>query len=239
MQHAAAERIKRTDPDGALALLEQLDRRHGNELTDREKYRLYANKGHAHRQKGEDIQAADYFLKALLFQPEDEEAFAWASVAYLLKGQSIPARDHAQQGYNKNRNCSIAVAMYIETMPDNMTLEECENSVPDSLSSDYQVLCQLGLRALILEDYTKAEEFARRAIISNQNEHFAHNLLGQALLSQERIKALASQNREVVDTCRLQEAIEHFNTSEQLGKKLRRDHDHALLLVNRAAAFFF
>lgn len=233
---AAAQCLKRCEPDAALILLKQLEERNWSSLTPRERYRVKANMGHAYRQKGEDDRAADLFLQAHSYQSEDANAIALAARAYIIKGDKKHASEFAEKAYTEDTHCSSAVSVYLEASPEHTPLENLEAVVPDSLSSDWEVCCELALRALRQECFSKGEEYARRAIQANPDEPYPYHLLGAVLLKPEVKRAIDTRSLNDCDAERLREAISAFNESESRSRGMRRDRDHALLLVNRGAA---
>ena len=232
----AAQHLTNCEPDAALALLKQLENRHWPDLTPRERYRVKANMGHAHRQNGEDGWAAKLYLQAHSYQTEDANAIALAARAYSIKGDQEHAGEFAEKAFKKDTHCSLAVAIYVETRPEGTSLTNLEAAVQDSLSSDCEVCCELAFRAIQQECFSKGEEYARRSILANPEEHYPYHLLGIALLRPEMKRAIDTQSLNNPDTERLREAISAFDEADSHSRTMRRDQDRAFLLVNRGAA---
>ena len=186
----ARDFLLKRQPDTAIALLEHLKSEKWDKLTEREKYRVEANIGHAYRQKGHLHDAANQFLKGVAYQPDDENAQCLKVEAHLILGQSELAREEAAGLARRYPECSAAIALRILTFPEDVPFKTVEESVDNHLRGEFDVAFELAQRAFAQGELPKAEEYARIAVQLKPDEPYALQVLAEILVEKER-QALA------------------------------------------------
>lgn len=160
----AADYLRKFQPDIAIAQLTQLQNQKWEQLSDRERFRVLANLGHAHVAKNIVIDAGEFFIKAKLHQPTDEQARSLEALGYSLKGDRSKAFELASLIRSDFPKCDLACATWIRNAPIEMPLEDIEASIPIDLRDSVETASALAWRALELNQLDLAEAYARTAL---------------------------------------------------------------------------
>ena len=166
---AAAKYLTENKPDTALEFLERLRKREWDRANDREKYRILANMGHAHRLLGQHQEAAQFYMQAKQFQPEDENARWIEALAHVLRGNHETAHKLANQAMQDFPEFTKATAVWVGSAPSGMSFEDIEKVVPASQRDDAEVAINLATQAARRAEWIKAEHYARTTLEKEPN----------------------------------------------------------------------
>jgi tetratricopeptide (TPR) repeat protein len=179
----AAAYLKESKPDVAIEKLKELKRRHWHALSDREKYRIAANIGHAFNQKDECSTAADHYFEAIQYLAPGEERLSLEATAYFLQGKNEEAIQIAKSCIKDFPSNLMAHAVIIRASADSISTEELEDEVPAHLRSSFEILDALFLHAAKRMEFLKAEAYARRLIEMDGSSRHSKMRLGAILAS--------------------------------------------------------
>jgi len=201
----AAAYLKESKPDVAIEKLKELKRRHWHVLTDREKYRIAANIGHAFNQKDECSTAADHYVEAIQYLAPGEERLSLEATAYFLQGKNEDAIQIAKSCLNDFPSNLMARAVFIRASADSVSTDELEGEIPVHLRSSFEVLDALFLHAAKRMEFPKAEAYARRLIELDGSSRHSKMRLGAILASKSingkmgRIECAAEEVHRLAD----------------------------------------
>lgn len=231
--------IREDNPDVAIALLNDLRKREWDTLSPRERFRVLANLGHAHRLKRDNGKAATFYIDSKKHQPNDENAQCLEALGEHLLGNSEAAYAAASDILTEHPRLTLALQLWLLNAPADQTLAELEARIPTDLTGHVEVAFALARRAMQEEQYTYAQQHARQVFKAAPDDPDAHCLLAQALLYEEGSKVRGTTRIEQVGVSeeRLKEAIslltgaiDKYNTS---GARM----DAATARVNRGLAY--
>lgn len=151
-------------PDTALEFLERLRRREWDRATSREKYRICANIGHAHRLLGNQEEAARSYVQAKQFQPEDENARWMEALAHVLRGDPETAHELARQVMHDFPEFPKATSVWVASAPSDIPFGDIEKAVPVGQRADAEVAINLATQAARRSEWGHAEGYARAAL---------------------------------------------------------------------------
>jgi tetratricopeptide (TPR) repeat protein len=145
-------------------LLQRLRTRKWEEMGPRHRYRVLANIGAACLSERDLVQAAQFFLEAAAFQPEDSQAAENEALAYFI---SLPA-DKAFEAITRVRekfpHAPRVNAYWISTSPATDTREQIERRLDAADLSTPEVTTALASRAMAECDFSLSEQLAARAM---------------------------------------------------------------------------
>lgn len=131
-------------PKEALEFLEKLNDRVWSTAPSIVKYRLLTNIGSAKLSLNQEREAAQLFIEALQYNPEEEKSLSNAALGYLLLGQLEEARAFANRVIEKNPANSRAYSLIIQTFPETNPLEDIISKIPEPYRTDPEVAYVLG-----------------------------------------------------------------------------------------------
>lgn len=206
-------------PSEARAFLERKKRRHWDEMTPRQKYRVAANIGVACMLLGENSEASEAFLLAGRQLPDDDEAQAFHAWGLELRGKKTEAFEIAKplvQRRNKR-----AAGVYLRCAPIDASVVELEHECGD-LKDEYDTTIALCVRAVNTRVFGKALEYAGQLTSKHPESPDGFLLLGQALMHEQLAKfrdSDVSQNN-TLNKQRLAQADEALTRAIDLGTAL-------------------
>lgn len=194
----AASFLKKSKPDIAIEHLERLKRQYWDRMSDRERFRILANMGHAYSQKDQHRKAAKFFIEAKGFQENDEQALALEAAAHLYLGDDHKARQLAEKVLERFPSSEIATAVMIKTIPDDRPISEVMRDIPSELKSSMEVLGGLFSYAFRRDDIYEAIDFGRQLVSIDDtsivcNLQLASALVRKASLCRQQIIAVSSE----------------------------------------------
>lgn len=133
------ELIRTGKPKTALALLEKLRESIWDRSDNRIKFRILGNLGAAKHAIGEQVEAADLFLYAAEFDPENPAAISNTVAALLIKGQTEEAAKAADAALKEfPENAAVAIQR-LQARPHGETISEACAKLNSEVLSDFEV----------------------------------------------------------------------------------------------------
>jgi transcription elongation GreA/GreB family factor len=176
----ARARITPSDAQIAVLLLNRIQRTKGGELSDWHRFRIFTNLGAASLMLGKGTEAAQYFLEAKPFRPDDELVVANEVLAYhlLLKEEETQKRSAA--AVDRFPNSTRLRSLWIESAPPQKTYGELLDATPRHMRKDAEVASALCRRALAGGLIDRGIEHAKDAVADKPKWSQAHLFLAQA-----------------------------------------------------------
>jgi tetratricopeptide (TPR) repeat protein len=147
----------------ATFLLNRVQRRRGQDLTQRQKFRLFSNQGAALLGVGRAEEAAKLFLEALQWEPNDEQARINEALAYFLVGDLPSCHTKASLLREDYPASSRLAALWVNSAPKEAPFSTLESEINTILKSDSEVCVALARRASGEFDFDNAFKYARTA----------------------------------------------------------------------------
>lgn len=230
----AVDFLKQGAPGTAIERLEKLRRERWNELTARERYRLFVNLGLSYHAKGEDASAAPLLLQAEVLQPADEEAAAFASLGHFVAREYERAYEKAERLCRANPYLPVAQAVRISSAPEELSYEEVKSSVPGSVRKNADVARALYVRAEREGDLEEAEAVLR-AVEGDAPIPLVAFHLGTVILHREMdVSHMTGAGRVASDKARVIEAKELLTSA--IPNLVESVPEYPTALYNRAQA---
>jgi tetratricopeptide (TPR) repeat protein len=235
---AAAEHIESGEAQVAIRILKLLKSERWNNADDHLRFRIVANLGHAHRLKGDLDVAAEFFIQAKEFAPDDENARCWAALGEYMKGNEQAAFVAASDVLSDNPNATLALEVWILSAPSTYCLNRIEQNVPKELINEVEVAFALAKRSLDLNEFDKAIAYGRIALSGAQESPEAQSLLGHILLQKQFTNFRgASELEEIhVNKKQLAEPIKLFTQAIEKYTQLGAKHEAASARLKRGLA---
>ena len=179
---AAREAIGRHEFQIALLLLNRiLERADGTIITDFERFRISSNLAIAHIGLGKPEAAAQHFLDAVRFAPEDERARINEVFAYILLADNQAAHNKAQGLRSVYPQSAKLTSYWVMSAPLSMSLATIETELGSAELSDPDVSLALARRALMEFDVVKALAYAEVAAKAAPSSSQAQLVTAQAI----------------------------------------------------------
>lgn len=151
-------------PEHTVVLLERIKRRRWDRLDDRAKYRVLANLGNALAAQGKYEEAAAHYFEAADYQGETEDALALKALAHFFRKDQQSALECATAVCARFPHNGRAQAVRIQSLPDEISLEEILASLPSEVQDDPEVCAALYYRATTATRFSEAESYATKAL---------------------------------------------------------------------------
>ena len=178
----ARDLVTKRDFQVATLLLNRIQRRKGDKLSPRQKFRVLSNLGASALGTGHPEAAAKFFLDALPWQPEDEQSKVNQVLAYLLVNDLSTCHAKATALRREYPGSSRLAALWLTSAPKEVRLSALEPEINSVLRTDAEVSAALARRALIDLDFDKAREYAESAAKSAPKWPEPHLILSQVSL---------------------------------------------------------
>ncbi len=191
----AARLLTDDKPQEACALLSRLWEQYGHDMNGHQKYRTLANIGHAYEQFDERQKAAEYFLKAKQYDPENEKARAREALAYLYLGNAKKAYRLAECFLEDFPENGLGRAVLVLSTPNEMEFDEVEKLVPEHQRNNPEVATSLGEVAMYRGHYDIAEKYTAQALKEKPDNPRIKEKLGTMLLCRARVTEQAVNDR--------------------------------------------
>jgi tetratricopeptide (TPR) repeat protein len=146
----------------AESQLKRLEEHHRQDLNHRQQYRVKANRGVAAFGLGHAKEAANYFLEAAVFEPEDERALTNEVFAHFLLGNDGKAFELSNERRTRYPNSGRILAIWISTAPPAVPVDELEKAVSEQLRNDPEVNAALCRKLLLAGRIVDARACAAR-----------------------------------------------------------------------------
>ena len=214
------------DPQMAQVHFEKVRKRHWDELSAPQKYRVKVGVSNVALVQGKDAEAGRLLLEAKSLYPESERAQINEAIGYEFIGDKEQAHALATELLKKYPHSAKALACWLRTAPKDAGLDQLKQKVPAALERDSEICTAITLRALDEKRFVEAEGFARLAVLGNPTWAGPRYLLAQSILNQELGKRARSYwpAREPIDSQRLDEAIAAYSETIELAKQQKTTH---------------
>lgn len=153
-------------PQNTIVQLERIRRRRWDQLDDRMKFRVLANIGNAYAAQAEYEKAAQFYLEAVDYQRENEDALALSALAHSFRRDHKMALQVANEVCKQFPHNGRAQSIRIKSLPEDVSLEEALASTPADVLDHPEVSMALYFRATDCDQYEDAELFAAKALES-------------------------------------------------------------------------
>jgi hypothetical protein len=148
----------------ARILLERLKENRWGELTDRQKFRVVTNIAATFLSEGDRNRAAEGYLAAKKYQPDDQKAWENEALARELLDEKSQAVQLAREIRIRWPQSVRAVGIILAELPPTTTIEQLESEIPPALAEEPEICMIMSRRAAALRDFSTAEKFARKAL---------------------------------------------------------------------------
>lgn len=159
----ARDLIRDGESQTARLLLQRLRIRRWDQMDARQRYRVLANIGAAYLLERVFSQAAQCFIEAASFQPEDPQAAENEALAYYISLPTEQAFAAITRVRAKFQHASRVNAYWITAAPQTMTRSQIEEQLDVADLSTPEVIAALSGRALSEFDVEVSEQLATRA----------------------------------------------------------------------------
>jgi len=224
--------IRQGQPDVAIDRLNEVKKCDWDKLNDREKYRVYANLGHAYVAKDEHNKSVEYFLEASSYQKNEIDGIAHRAYGTWLKGDSAEARNIIKDIISEDRSDKIAWFVWLKTTPPDLSIDLILEKMPDSIRTDGDCAHAIAYLASDRHNWVCAEEYARIALKDADDIAVFHDTLATILIESEKRNAtiLEAEIPEFKNPERLKEAEALLTRALELRST---DSHKASTLLNR------
>ncbi len=131
------------------------------------KFKVLTNIGVCYNSLGDNINAADYIIKAFEFDPGSEAAHNNIINAYISTGNLDNARSYLQKYLTKYPNSIGAYSIFIRLRSEEESFEEIRQEIPSLIVEDEKILFAFSVLARKRKKYDSAIEYIRKAICKN------------------------------------------------------------------------
>jgi tetratricopeptide (TPR) repeat protein len=151
-------------------LLNRIERVRSSQFTSRQKFRIASNHGAAALGSGQTALAAKYFLEAVGYQPNDEQALTNEVFAYMLVGDHLQGHAKADVLRGQFPASGRLAAFWISTAPEIQRVERLEGELNSVLRTDPDVALALARRAIPEKNFGVADKYCA---IANQGRNWS------------------------------------------------------------------
>ena len=224
----------------AKLLLQRIKVRSWDKLNGRHRFRILTNLACVEISADNATGAAELYLEAKKYQPDDEMARIHEALAYRILGQREKAFELATKLREEFPRSGPVLRIFIQSAPDSTALESLEDSVPKDLLDRDEVAVALTRRALDTGELDQAEGFIRAATSANSRASMPWLLLGQIILQQEILQSYQKHGTGDLfcDQDRLRESEDAFGRALGRADDERSTSAKVEVLVNRSRTRF-
>ncbi len=203
--------LEQHDYQVARLLLQRLRKQRWDALTPRQRFRLLSNLGAVNLNELQPEEAANCFLEARVFQPEDEKALTNEALAHFLRGNLGEAHRLADTLRQKFPDSAQLLSIWIQSAPLTRTHLDIAAGLPEHLLADSAVAVALAARALPQMDFDYAERILRGIRTGRQKWSIVPALLAKSILGTEFQRNLTAD-----DTSSYEQRRERLREAEAL-----------------------
>jgi len=232
----AKDHLDRYNYELARHACQGLRRRHWDQLSPRQRFRILSVLGAVNLAEGHFTEAAQAFIEAKEFQPDDPVALGNEARAYRLLDHAEHAFELAARAKDRFPSSSLVLTVWLDVAPPSTPFEELAAAVPPHLGGDADVLTILARRALMLRENARAEALARSATLAKPQWSYPWAVLGETIFRSALPEASVDYARmsTVASEARLQEADEACSKAIELAKTEKQAEIQAGTLLVRA-----
>jgi tetratricopeptide (TPR) repeat protein len=177
----ARDLVRSGQPQTARLLLQRLRTRKWEQMGPRHRYRVLANIGAAYLAERDFPQAAQLFLEAAAFQPEDSQAAENEALAYFISMPTDKAFEAITRVRERFPHAARINAYWITTVPPADTRAQIEQRLTAADLATPEVTTALASRALAECEFDVSEELAARAMEQRPEWSFPQFLRARAV----------------------------------------------------------
>lgn len=218
----ARERIRTGAADEGRTLLKGVQERHAGRLTPYHRFRIASNLGYASLQESKLTEASQFFLQALQYAPNNEDAQVNEVLAYHLVRDNHRAFGLASNLRKQYSASARLASFWVTTAPDDISANDLEQQLGSILGAEADVIAALAQRALQRDELESATTYATSANKLRPEWSVPHQVLAQVALR----RALPGMSGRVV---KKEERLEHGDNAVTIATE-------ALLLAQRENA---
>lgn len=231
----AKQAIEDYDFPVAKRLLERLQRHHWDELSAIERFQLLSRLAATKLGESALRDAAELFLKAKPYHPDDEKAVTNETFAYYLLGDLARAHTLATALRTKYPQSTHLAAIWINSAPASSNAEELLRSVDQHLTRDAEVAVALAFRFMQVGELDRAEEILKAADRGKTQWSSLPFITARVIFASELKAATHIGNARDDDRrARLTEAGDLFSRAVEWATKERQSAVVAEALIDRA-----
>lgn len=167
----------------ARILFERIRRNKWVRLSDRQKYRVLVNISSCLNVTGDVKGAGELLVQAVTFQQGDKTARAYEALGFEFQGKKEKAFDLAKALVSEHPDHEEGAAVLIRTCPSDQDVQVLLAGIDNNIKESVEVTEALAFRFLHAEQFSEAEENARKTVHSDEARAFAWLYLAQAVLS--------------------------------------------------------
>jgi tetratricopeptide (TPR) repeat protein len=175
----ARDAVNRHDYQMATLLLNRIEQKKGHQLSPAQRFRVISNRGFAVLGQGKPKQAANCFLEAQSWQPDDEKARTNEVLAYYLIGDFATAYSKADKIRSLYPASTRLAAYWVLSAPPEKSTGALERELSSILLTDIQVRTALASKALSRQELDAAEAHADVAVKSDPSRGHPQLVLAQ------------------------------------------------------------
>ena len=204
----------------AKLLLQRVRSRHVSQLTERHRFRLLTNLAVVAMGEDDWKRAADSFIEARTYQPDDETAQVNEALALQILGEREKAFTVADRLREKFPTSERLFGIWVRNAPDTMTFNDVESAIPTNVAVEGEAAVALAIRAMDCADLITAEKYARAATKSNPTWSATWSTLGIVMFQQETNRSWMAYGfgNNYYDRAKLLEAHSSFSTAVSCAK---------------------
>lgn len=189
----ATRLIKNAQYSDAIGVLKRLWHKYNDKMSDREKYRTQANIGHAYEGLDDYENTVKYWIDAVRYEPDYHEAKARQACAYLFQGNLSKAEEIANDVLKDFPENDLARFVWIKTRPEDMTLDEIIEQIPEHKRKELNVLMALASVVAGKKDWQLAEQYCTEALQIVETS----KSIGSSVVIKEELGRILLQKAEV------------------------------------------
>jgi tetratricopeptide (TPR) repeat protein len=216
----ARDLVRNGEPQTARLLLQRLRTRKWDKMEPRHRYRVLANIGAAYLGERDFLQAAQYFIEAAAFQPEDSQAGENEALAYYISKPSDEAFAAITRVREKFPHAPRVNAYWITTTAEAIPRIQIEQKLSATDLNTPEVIAALASRALSECEFDVAEQLATRAVEERPEWSFPRFLKARAVILRIMGSRLALLSSALLNEFR--SMLEPLNTALEVAVK---EHD--------------
>ncbi|WP_156831299.1 tetratricopeptide repeat protein [Arhodomonas aquaeolei] len=175
--------LREGKPNTAKSLLNSLRERVWESASNRVRFRITTNIGAAHLEAGNEQSAADAFLKALDYDPDDRVGLANVALAYLIRKEPENAVAQAQRALAHDPENAAAAAHLISGCIADVRVSDPFSVVPEPLHDTPEVLAS-AINFLCQRHNADWRRLAREAAETHKDEKQLQRQAAEAVLDE-------------------------------------------------------
>jgi len=154
----------------ALELFGKLWQKSEADMSDKEKYRVFANMGICHLELFENEAASTYFILAETYQPDNIRAITYAALGYALVKNIVRAEEYIEKALNIEPNNTDAYSTMVILFKKELPFPELLQKIPEAIRQNPQVAFALSMAARELDNFHEAINWANVALENSEGD---------------------------------------------------------------------